>query len=127
MSDQHETVTVPREPIEWLKTHYPALCEKAGLCERIGGRLYTRTVCAPHPPTGDAAGKDSVDAARYLFLRDGAEITEGLHIPCHVTFPELPAESSVRARVGAEFDAAVDSAVDFAIASLTKTADGEKT
>src|ERR1700754_868901 len=61
MSDQHETVTVPREPIEWLKTHYPALCEKAGLCERIGGRLYTRTVCAPHHPTGDA---DSVDAAR---------------------------------------------------------------
>jgi hypothetical protein len=67
------------------------------------------------------------DALRYRFLRDGAEITEGLHVPCHVTFPELPAESSVRARVGAEFDAAVDSAVDFAIASLTKTADGEKT
>ena len=66
------------------------------------------------------------DALRYRWLRDGAEITEGLHIPCHVTFPELPAESSLHARTGAKFDAAIDYAVDSAIASLTKTADGEK-
>lgn len=36
-------VTVPRDAIEWLKTHYPALTVKAGLCESIAGRLYTRT------------------------------------------------------------------------------------
>jgi hypothetical protein len=38
-----DRVTVPNAAIEWLKKHYPVLCEKSGLCERIGGRLYTRT------------------------------------------------------------------------------------
>lgn len=37
-------VEVRTEAIDWLKKHYPALCEKSGLCERVGGRLYTRSV-----------------------------------------------------------------------------------
>ena len=27
----------------WLKKHYPAICVKSGLCDKIGGRLYTIT------------------------------------------------------------------------------------
>jgi hypothetical protein len=41
--DECGFVAVRRDAIEWLKMHYPALCEKSGLCERIGGRLYTIT------------------------------------------------------------------------------------
>ncbi|MEN9885566.1 MAG: hypothetical protein RL758_144 [Pseudomonadota bacterium] len=37
-------VEVRTEAVDWLKKHYPALCEKSGLCERIGGQLYTRSV-----------------------------------------------------------------------------------
>lgn len=61
-----EAITVRREPIEWMKTNYPALCEKAGLCERIGGRLYTKTVCIPHPPTGDGGKDEWIDVADRL-------------------------------------------------------------
>lgn len=43
-----EYVAVRRDAVEWLKKHYPALCEKSGLCERIGGRLYTLTTLS-HP------------------------------------------------------------------------------
>lgn len=32
-----------RQAVDWLKKHYPALCIKAGLCEMVGGRLYTKT------------------------------------------------------------------------------------
>lgn len=50
-------VMVRRDAIDWLKAKNPAICEKSGLCEKIGGRLYTRTcggwneVAAPTPPT----------------------------------------------------------------------------
>jgi len=37
-------IPVRSSAIDWLKEHYPALCEKSGLCERIGGRLYTKTL-----------------------------------------------------------------------------------
>lgn len=40
----------------WLKEKYPALCEKAGLCDRIGGRLYTVTHSSKYagqPPASD--------------------------------------------------------------------------
>lgn len=43
-------VSVPRAAVEWLKTNYPVLCEKSGLCERVGGRLYTRTKLDESPP-----------------------------------------------------------------------------
>lgn len=36
-------VAVKRSAVEWLKDKFPALTIKAGLCERIGGRLYTIT------------------------------------------------------------------------------------
>lgn len=44
-----DSVAVPSAAINWLKEKYPALCEKSGLCERIGGRLYTKTFLAPAP------------------------------------------------------------------------------
>lgn len=52
-----EAVTVPRASIEWLNEHYPALCEKSGLCERIGGRLYTKTLATPAPDAAAAQGE----------------------------------------------------------------------
>jgi hypothetical protein len=36
-------VCVPVSAVDWLKKHYPALCAKSGLCESVGGRLYTKT------------------------------------------------------------------------------------
>ena len=42
-----EKVTVNAQAINWLKEKYPELCIKAGLCERIGGRLYTKTFIDP--------------------------------------------------------------------------------
>ena len=44
-----ETVTVNAKAISWLKEKYPELCVKAGLCERVSGRLYTKTYTAPQP------------------------------------------------------------------------------
>ena len=46
-----ETVTVGAEAVNWLKEKYPELCIKAGLCERIAGRLYTKTLSAPPAQT----------------------------------------------------------------------------
>ena len=43
----HETVTVNAKSVNWLKEKYPELCIKAGLCERIAGRLYTKTFTTP--------------------------------------------------------------------------------
>lgn len=52
-------ITVPTDAVEWLKTRYPALCEKAGLCERIGRSLYTRTFLAsPAPAIAQAVVPD---------------------------------------------------------------------
>jgi hypothetical protein len=48
-------VAVPRAAVEWLKEHYPALTEKAGMCERIGKRLYTKTSITTPTPQADAA------------------------------------------------------------------------
>jgi hypothetical protein len=51
-----EKVTVNAQAINWLKEKYPELCIKAGLCERIGGRLYTKTFIDPpaaQPEHGD--------------------------------------------------------------------------
>jgi len=38
-----EKITVNAKAVNWLKEKYPELCINAGLCERIGGRLYTKT------------------------------------------------------------------------------------
>ena len=47
MSNCTETMIPVRESaVDWMKKHYPALCVKAGLCEYVGGRLYTiTTIC----------------------------------------------------------------------------------
>ena len=76
-----ERVTVSGQAIDWLKEHYPALCIKAGLCERVGGRLYTKTLScqAPLPaheivtmydesPTCDG---DMIAFARAILARAG--------------------------------------------------------
>jgi len=36
-------VHVKNSAVDWLKTHFPALCVKSGLCGKVGGRLYTLT------------------------------------------------------------------------------------
>ena len=44
-----ESITVSRQAVDWLKENYPQLCIKAGLCERVAGRLYTKTLSYPPP------------------------------------------------------------------------------
>lgn len=57
-----EYIRVKRDAVDWLKKNYPALCEKSGLCERVGGRLYT--LAAPtHPLEGLHINQGSMDAA----------------------------------------------------------------
>lgn len=43
MTPSTKYTTVLSAAVDWLKKNYPALCVKSGLCESIGGRLYTRT------------------------------------------------------------------------------------
>jgi hypothetical protein len=75
------------------------------------GAIYREMIAhAPIPPTGDAAGKDSVDAARYRWLRSH-------NIQANVKAHYADGDSSY---VYAE---ALDEFIDAAIASLTKTAD----
>jgi len=50
-----ETVTVNLKAVNWLKEKYPELCVTAGLCERIGGMLYTKTHYTT-PPQSEARG-----------------------------------------------------------------------
>jgi len=39
-------IPVRESAVEWLKKHYPDLCVKAGICEKIAGRYYTiTTIC----------------------------------------------------------------------------------
>lgn len=40
---------VKRTAVEWFKQYYPALCLKSGLCEKVGGRLYTISTTHPQP------------------------------------------------------------------------------
>lgn len=90
-------VEVRTEAVDWLKKHYPALCEKSGLCERIGGRLYTRSVtpapkAAPlpleRPLTGCAAGKDGdCTHSQCPQLRDGEPSKTGRHCPLDSDVP----------------------------------------
>ena len=42
-------IPVSREAVDWLKEKFPALCVKSGMCEQIGGRLYTKTISSTHP------------------------------------------------------------------------------
>ena len=37
-------VSVPIDAVNWLKEKFPQLCIKAGLCVKVGGRLYTKTI-----------------------------------------------------------------------------------
>lgn len=54
-------VPVPADAVDWLKKNYPALCEKSGLCERVGGVLYTRTTLAtPRPPVSVEVSEETI-------------------------------------------------------------------
>ena len=37
-------VSVPIDAVNWLKEKFPQLCIKAGLCVKVGRRLYTITI-----------------------------------------------------------------------------------
>ena len=37
-------VSVPTDAVNWLKEKFPQLCIKAGLCVKVGRRLYTITI-----------------------------------------------------------------------------------
>jgi len=94
-----------------------------------GQPLYT------NPPTGDAAGKDSVDAARYRWLREQHWNEADMAVVCE---PKKSVKLGFDCPSGERLDEAIDSAIASstrqcmrdaycaAIASLTKTADGEK-
>lgn len=75
-----EMIPVRSEAVEWLKKHYPALCEKSGLCERIAGKLYTRTALDAQP----AASAEPVGYVSAKLLKDfrdkSAEPDVDLHI-----------------------------------------------
>lgn len=65
-------VAVKRSAVDWLKDKFPALTIKAGLCERIGGRLYTITrlmrdhdaALASAPVAGESPMAKMADALR---------------------------------------------------------------
>ncbi len=67
-------VAVKRSAVDWLKDKFPALTIKAGLCERIGGRLYTITrlmrdhdaALASAPVAGEAGNTDYIGLALEL-------------------------------------------------------------
>ncbi|MFY2843615.1 hypothetical protein ACOTJF_18155 [Achromobacter ruhlandii] len=71
-------VAVKSSAVDWLKDKFPALTIKAGLCERIGGRLYTITrlmrdhdaALASAPVAGQAYQGDNV-AERLDSMADG--------------------------------------------------------
>jgi hypothetical protein len=76
---------VNTQAINWLKEKYPELCIKAGLCERIGGRLYTKTFI--DPPAAQPEQEPLMDAIR-------AEPTAMVHkwrilelVKCYTTPP----------------------------------------
>jgi hypothetical protein len=82
---RHETVTVNLKAVNWLKEKYPELCIKAGLCERIGGRLYTkthyttpqqRTWVGLDPEEIRKANHHMVDGAYHYSFKQGAEWAE---------------------------------------------------
>ena len=85
-----EKVTVNAQAINWLKEKYPELCIKAGLCERIGGRLYTKTFIDP-PAAQPAQRKPLTDEqiealwsavpgqAIYLAIKVFARTVEAAH------------------------------------------------
>lgn len=65
-------VAVKISAVDWLKDKFPALTIKAGLCERIGGRLYTITrlmrdhdaALASAPVAGESPMAKMADALR---------------------------------------------------------------
>ncbi|MFY1875597.1 hypothetical protein ACOTF3_04240 [Achromobacter xylosoxidans] len=94
-------VAVKGSAVDWLKDKFPALTIKAGLCERIGGRLYTITrLMRDHDAalaSAPVAGKTraAVDYVRGGALNfdahpDGAPVAgeaqrRGKFLPEHVT------------------------------------------
>jgi len=63
----NETVTVNAKAVNWLKVKYPELCIKAGLCERVAGRFYTKTfITAPAAQPAPVAKPHEQEPIAYL-------------------------------------------------------------
>jgi hypothetical protein len=91
-SSTPEFIAVRSDAIDWFKTYYPALCEKSGLCERIAGRLYTRTTSRQSQPA--ASLREQEELAReegwmpfngYTVDDDFQESVDGEDLPTLAT------------------------------------------
>ncbi|CUR81902.1 hypothetical protein [Achromobacter xylosoxidans] len=72
-------VAVKRSAVDWLKDKFPALTIKAGLCERIGGRLYTITRLMRDHDAALASAPDTAKETADKILRERmAPISEAL-------------------------------------------------
>ncbi|KDC48042.1 hypothetical protein [Bordetella bronchiseptica] len=66
-------VAVKRSAVDWLKDKFPALTIKAGLCERIGGRLYTITRLMRDHDAALASAPVAGEAVAWLH-EDGSDV-----------------------------------------------------
>ena len=69
-------VAVKVSAVDWLKDKFPALTIKAGLCERIGGRLYTITRLMRDHDTALASAPVAGEAQEYGSPADVAQRIE---------------------------------------------------
>jgi hypothetical protein len=70
-------VAVKVSAVDWLKDKFPALTIKAGLCERIGGRLYTITrLMRDHDAALASAPVDDAGNWQQYRLRGSNETAE---------------------------------------------------
>lgn len=105
-----QMISVRALAVDWLKKHYPALCEKSGLCERVAGRLYTRTTLRQRDePMAEGKAEPIVtievvthaSGTRTMGYPDGSfdwsRLPDGRH-PLYTTQP-LPSLREVRADV----------------------------
>lgn len=98
-------VAVKVSAVDWLKDKFPALTIKAGLCERIGGRLYTITRLMRDHDGALGSAPVAVDRQRLRNLVDVVwnEATESTAVPdtpwadrlIDKVFPSLAASAPV--------------------------------
>ncbi len=96
-------VAVRRSAVDWLRDKFPLLTIKAGLCERIGGRLYTVTrrmrdhdaALASAPVAGEAQHPDDIAvdnfaaAMKAKLAKKRAEGRHGWQSTSHITLSGL--------------------------------------
>lgn len=72
-----EMVQVPAHAVAWLKEYFPSLCVKAGMCEIVAGRLYTRSALATSANAPVTIALERLEAAE-LDAADQRALAEGL-------------------------------------------------